>query len=686
MTTADSRDRFDHAKWRPSKWLALLGILSLFWITVVACDRGDDQSKSSGSVASASDVVKTRNLSDADIRNALLTYTPSGQKDEYIMFASGGQSGQVFVIGMPSMRMLRTIAVFTPEPWQGFGFGGSSNEVVSGADWKGNEIRWADTHHPALSETKADYDGQYLFINDKANARMAVIDLRDFETKQLVKNPLVMNDHGGTFVTPNTEYIVEGGQYSQPFNGEYAPLDQQSYNDKYKGMITFWKFDRQAGRIDTSKSFSMELPPYWQDLCDAGKGPSEGWVYCNSINTERAIGTSGEPTSDGKPKQFEQGVGERDMDYLHVINQKKAEEIFNSGKTKDVNGMRVIELQTSIDNGLLHFVPEPKSPHGSDVAPKGDMVVVSGKLDKHATVYSTKKIEDAIKNKTYESTGKDPYGVPVLSFDATKEAQVELGLGPLHTQFDNQGYAYTSLFLDSAVARWSLGGERKDGEQPWKLITKTPVQYNIGHLAAAEGDTADPDGKYLVALNKWSQDRFFTTGPLLPQNFQLMDISQKGQTMPVVYDMPIGNGEPHYAQIIKADKLKPMEFYPGVGYDPHKMAVDPNAPQPGNEGVKRDGNRVEINMTMVRSHMTPDKIEVKAGDHVVWHITNVEQSLDATHGFALPGYNISLSLEAGETQTIEFDANQSGVFAYYCSEFCSALHLEMMGYFLVAPS
>lgn len=171
-------------------------------------------------------------------------------------------------------------------------------------------------------------------------------------------------------------------------------------------------------------------------------------------------------------------------------------------------------------------------------------------------------------------SGKDEYGVPVLDFDAVKEAQVELGLGPLHTQFDDKGYAYTSLFLDSAVARWSLGGEYSSlhPEDAWKLVTKTPVQYNIGHLCTAEGDTVSPDGRHLVSMSKWSVDRFLATGPLLPQNFQLVDIAATGTTMPVIYDMPVGVGEPHYCQMIKADKLKSWSVYPEVGWNPQTQS------------------------------------------------------------------------------------------------------------------
>lgn len=622
----------------------------------------------------AASIIAERGLTPDDVTAALKTYMPTGRLDEYIMFSSGGQGGQVLVIGLPSMRLLKVIGVFTPEPWQGYGYGSlETKEVLEGGFAKGKPIYWGDTHHPALSETNGEYDGQFLFINDKANARLAVIDLRDFETKQIVKNPNAINDHGGGFVTPNTEYIIEGPQYATPIGWEYAPLDQ--YKQAYRGVITFWAFDRVQGRVDVARSFQIELPPYWQDLCDAGKKVSEGWIFCNSINTELATGG----IELGLPP-FEAGTAQRDMDYLHIINWKKAEELVKAGKAETINGIQVLRLETVAQEGVLFFAPEPKSPHGADVAPGGDYIVVGGKLDPHVTIYSFQKIQDAIAK---GPTEKDEYGVPILNFDDVKEAQVELGLGPLHTQFDDQGYAYTSLFLDSAVARWSLGEPyRKDG---WKLEGKLPIHYNIGHLAVAEGDTVSPDGKYLVALNKWSIDRFALVGPLHPQNLQLIDISQPGDKMQILYDMPIGIAEPHYAQIIKADKLQPWEVYPEVGWDPLKQAVDPNAPQAGQERVERRGNTVEIWMTAVRSHYKPERVEVKKGDHVIWHITNVDRARDATHGFALPGYNISLSIEPGETTTIEFDADQAGVFTYYCTEFCSALHLEMMGYFTVQP-
>ncbi len=657
----------------------LMAVVGFLLVTACSGLGGDTETLESAAVpGDINAIAAERGLTPADIEAAVKTYTPTGQHDEYIMFASGGHSGQMFVIGMPSMRLLKVIGVFTPEPWQGWGYGAeSSMEVLEQGKINGEEVLWGDTHHPALSETGGEYDGEWVFINDKANARIAVIDLRDFETKQIVKNPIAINDHGGTMVTPDTEWIIEGGQYAAPLGWEYASLED--YEEEYRGMVTFWKFDRESGRVQTDRSFAIELPPYWQDLCDAGKLVSEGWVFCNSFNTEMATGgvEKGEPP-------FEAGASQRDMDYMHIINLDKAIEVYNAGQTEMVADFPVISLQTAIDEGLLYFAPEPKSPHGVIVSPGGDYMVVSGKLDPHVTIYSFEKIQAAIAAGGFET---DVYGIPILAFDDVVESQVEVGLGPLHTQFGPDGYAYTSLFLEPAVARWTMGGPYADlnDDEPWSLITKTFIHYNVGHIAAAEGDTVSPDGKYLVSLNKWAIDRFQNVGPLVPQNLQLLDISQPGTTMPLIYDMPMGIGEPHYAQIIKADKLDPWEVYPEIGWNPATQSLDPNATLAGEERIERDGNNVEIWMTAVRSHFSPEHVEINQGDHVTWHITNVERAYDATHGFSLPGYNINLSIEPGETTTFEFDATQDGVFTYYCSEFCSALHLEMVGYMLVQP-
>ena len=618
---------------------------------------------------SLQDVMKTRGLTDKDILAAAKTYVPTGKHDDYVVFSSGGQSGQVIVYGVPSMRILKYIAVFTPEPWQGYGMGDDeSKAVLAGGKMGPRQINWGDTHHPALSETNGEYDGQFLFINDKANPRIAVIDLKTFTTVQIVANPIMHSEHGGTFVTTGTEYVLEASQYASPLDGKYYPLDQ--YDEKYRGAITFWKFDRSKGRIDPAQSFSVELPPYWQDLVDAGKLSSEGWVFINSFNSERYRGGYGKGNHGKYQDQlpFEAGTTQRDTDYMHVLNRVALEQLYKQGKFRKINNHPVISMADAVAANALVLIPEPKSPHGVDVTPDGKYITVAGKLDTHVSVFEMAKIKGLIDRKEY--AGKDSYGIPILDMKKALYGQVELGLGPLHTQYDSvKGIAYTSLFVDSAVARWDYIN--------LKLLEKIPVHYNIGHLVAAEGDTVSPDGHYLIALNKLALDRFTPVGPLHPQNHQLVDISE-GRPMQVIYDMPVPLGEPHYAVMIKADKLKPVQRFPRLD--------NPDNVAPGTARIERKGKTVTIRMTAIRSHYDPEIIEVNQGDDIVWHITNLERAEDETHGFTVDTYNVNASLEPGKTSTFRFKADKDGVFPFYCTEFCSALHLEMTGYLLVKPA
>jgi nitrous-oxide reductase len=276
------------------------------------------------------------------------------------------------------------------------------------------------------------------------------------------------------------------------------------------------------------------------------------------------------------------------------------------------------------------------------------------------------KIQAAINNKDF--SGEED-GIPVLNYDSVKEAEVNVGLGPLHTQFDNQGYAYTSLFVESAVAKWKLG--------TWEVADKIPVSYNIGHLATAEGDTVDPDGKYLIALNKLSHGRHLNVGPSQPESSQLIDIG--GDKMKLLYDA-FTEPEPHYAQIVKADKIKPIEVYA------KEENTNPNAIWDVNDAkVERNGTEVVAKVVAVRSTLSPTAINVNQGDHVVIYVTNIEQTTDELHGFGLLEYNINVVVDPGETKTIDFVADKPGVFAYYCTNFCSALHQEMQGYLIVNP-
>ncbi len=574
---------------------------------------------------------------------AVATYVAPGDLDEYYLFYSGGHSGNVFVAGVPSMRHIATIPVFTPYPSTGYGFDKESREMLG-------EYTWGDVHHPALSETNGDYDGRWLFVNDNANNRVARIDLRDFKVKQILGPiPNISGYHGGSFVTPNTEYILAASRFSVPLpKGTYAPVEE--YATRYKGVVSGIAVDPKTGEM--SVGWQVLMPPFNFDLGDAGKGPSHGWAFWTSYNTERAIG------------KLEVTSTQRERDYIAAVNWRAAEQAIRDGKFTVIGGVKVIDPKTV--PGVVYLIPCSKSPHGVDVSPDGRYIVASGKLASITTVFNIEKILTAIQNKNF--TGEED-GIPVLNYDAVKDAEVNVGLGPLHTVFDDRGYAYTSLFVESAVAKWKLG--------TWEVVDKIPVSYNIGHLAAAEGDTVSPDGKYLVALNKLSHGRHLGVGPSQPESSQLIDIS--GEKMRLLYDA-FTEPEPHYAQMIKADKLKPIEVYPKEeNKHPHAIWDVKDAK------IERRGNEVVVKMLAVRSSFEPWKIEVNQGDKVVIHLTNIEQTTDELHGFAIGEYNINVVVDPGETKTIEFVAHKPGVFPYYCTNFCSALHQEMQGYLLVKP-
>jgi nitrous-oxide reductase len=567
------------------------------------------------------------------------TYVSPGDLDEYYMFASGGQSGNMYVYGVPSMRHLVTIPVFTPYPATGYGFDDDSRKMLG-------EYTWGDAHHPGLSETKGDYDGRWLFINDM-NGRIARIDLRDFKTKQIL-GPVanLHGNHASSFVTPNTEYAMMASRFSRPV--PQRPVGVEKYATDYKGIIAGVKIDPKSGEM--ALGWEILMPPFDYDLGDAGKLASDGWMFFSSYNTERATG------------KLEVTASQRDRDYIAVVNWRAADKAIADGKGDTIGGVKVIDPAKVA--GIVYLMPCGKSPHGVDVSPDGKYIVGSGKLQGVTTVYDFEKIQTAIRNQDFLD-GEDT--IPVLRYESVKVAEVPVGLGPLHTQFGPDGYAYTSLFVDSAIAKWKMGS--------WQVVDKIPVSYSVGHLAAAEGDTVNPDGKYLVSLNKLSHGRHLSVGPSQPESSQLIDITE--EKMKLLYDA-FTEPEPHYAQIVKADKLKPIEVYPQAE-NHHPLAVW----DVRDAGVTRNGTKVTVKMVAVRSTLTPTSIDVKAGDEVTVAITNIEQTTDELHGFGLLDYNINVIVDPGETKTVTFTARKSGVFAYYCTNFCSALHQEMQGYLVV---
>jgi nitrous-oxide reductase len=609
--------------------MSRFGILALAMFAVACAPSAPKGSQKAGGGAT----------SDVAIA-AMKTYVAPGDLDEYYFFASGGHSGQVYVYGVPSMRHLSTIPVFTPYPATGYGFDDESKKMLG-------DLTWGDVHHPSLSETGGDYDGRWLFVNEM-NGRVARIDLRDFKTKQIIGPiPNVSGNHASAFVTPNSEYSVVASRFSIPIpKGTVAGVDK--YATDYKGVITGIKIDPKSGEM--SFGWQVLMPPFDYDLGDAGKKASDGYVFFTSYNTEKATG------------KLEVTSTQKDRDYIAMVDWKLAEKSAAEGKGKLIGGVKVLDPKEI--PGLVYFLPCGKSPHGVDVAPEGKWIVGSGKLQGVTTVFNIEKIQTAIKNKNF--TG-DEDGIPVLKYEDIKDAEVPVGLGPLHTQFGPDNWAYTSLFVDSAVAKWKMG--------TWEVVDKAPMSYSIGHLTAAEGDTVNPDGKYLVGLNKLSHGRHLNVGPSQPESSQLLDISE--EKMKLLYDA-FTEPEPHYAQMVKADKLHPIEVYPKEE-NKHPYAIW----DVKDAGVTRNGNKVLVKMVAVRSTLTPTDFEVKAGDEVTIAITNIEQTTDELHGFGLLDYNINIVVDPGETKQVTFKAKKSGVFPFYCTNFCSALHQEMQGYFIV---
>jgi len=570
-------------------------------------------------------------------------YVKPGEHDAYYAFFSGGHSGSIYVYGMPSCRHITTIPVFTPEPAVGYGVDEESKAMLGG-------FTWGDAHHPGLSETDGDYDGRWLFINDMPNARIARIDLKDFKTRQIFGPiPNLSAAHACPFPTPNTEYVFAASRFSAPVPNRYVRVED--YAKEFRGIIAGVKVDPKDGTM--SMGFEILMPPFNWDLADAGKGPSHGWEFFTCYNSEMGFDS------------LEVKASQAEMDFVAAVDWRAAQKAVDEGKAKMINGTPVLDPQQV--KGIVYLFPVPKSPHGVDVNPSGEYICASGKLQADVSVYSYAKMKAAIDAGKFDG---DRMGVPVLKYEDVLEATVPVGLGPLHTQFDDKGYAYTSLFLDSQIAKWKVG-------PPWQVVDKIDVYYSIGHLMASEGDTRHPTGDYVVALDKLSKDRYLNVGPTHPEAAQLIDL--RGPKMELLYDFPTYL-EPHYAQMIKADKLKPITVYPMA--ENHKSGAIKTAEE---ARIERKGNRVDVYGLVVRTHFTPDIVRVNEGDDVYFHWTNLEQDDDIAHGFGILWSSCNMQVEPGETKTMHWKATKAGITPFYCSNFCSALHQEMQGYIEVSP-
>jgi nitrous-oxide reductase len=601
-------------------------------------------------------------------------YVAPGELDEYYAFMSGGFSGQVSVYGLPSGRLFKVIPVFSLDAEKGYGFNEETKPMLQTTF---GFIPWDDSHHPKLSQTAGEHDGKFLFINGNNTPRIARIDLRTFETTEIIQIPNSGGSHASPYITENTEYLVASTRFSVPMPQKDVPIS--SYKENFKGTFTFISGGQEPGEMDIA--FQVLAPGFDYDLASSGKGVSHGWTFFTSYNTEQEFSL------------LEKTASQYDKDYIAAVNWKKAEEYITQGKFAEwpseyyhnfyddhthtatatlKKGVKV--LIPSECPGLVYYLPTPKSPHGVDVSPDGEYIVGSGKLAAELTVHSFSKFIKAIEEGKFE---KEIDGIPVVDYEAIVAGVVQQpGLGPLHTEFDGRGNAYTTFFISSEVVKWSL--------ETFEVLDRAPSYYSVGHLMIPGGGSAKPweNGKYLVALNKITKDRYLPTGPELTQSAQLYDIS--GDKMQLLLDFPTV-GEPHYAQGILASKIIEQQtkiFRLQENKHPHAAITEKQTK------VVRNGKEVRVYMTTIRSHFAPDNIEgIKVGDKVYFHVTNLEQDWDVPHGFAVMGArNAELLIMPGQTETLLWEPEAEGVYPFYCTDFCSALHQEMQGYVRVSAA
>ena len=599
-------------------------------------------------------------------------YVAPGEHDEFYAFISGGFSGQLAVYGLPSGRLFKVIPVFSQDPEKAWGYNEETKPMLNTSH---GFIPWDDSHHPDISQTNGELDGRFVFINGNNTPRIAKIDLTTFETTEIIEVPNSAGNHSSSFVTENTEYVVAGTRFSVPVPQVDMPINE--YKGKFKGALSFISVDPEDGGMDLK--FQILMPGFNYDLSHPGRGKSHGWFFFSTYNTEEAS------------TLLEVNASQNDKDFIAAINWKKIEEYVNNGGGKKMPAnyahnvyddkthsatstmkKEVLVVDPSEVPGAVYFLPTPKSPHGCDVDPTGEYIIGSGKLAAEITAHSFTKMLDAIENKKFDG---EAYGIPILKYEDVLAGSVKSGgLGPLHTEFDDKGNAYTTFFISSEVVKWKVG--------TWEVIDRKPCYYSVGHLMIPGGNSRKPFGKYVVAMNKITKDRYLPTGPEVTQSAQLYDIS--GEKMELLLDFPT-IGEPHYAAGIAADivKANSRKIF-RLDENEHPYAAKSEA----ETKVVRKGNEVHIYMTMIRSHFAPDNIEgVKVGDKVFFHVTNLEQDYDVPHGVAMIGAETSeLLIMPGQTETFVWEPKQVGVWPFYCTDFCSALHQEMQGYVRVSPA